>query len=226
VFGIYLTPINKLLSGYKIGLFFPRTETTLGFVNRAVESYSSISFLTTPGTLILISALLSIGFYKWKGLWKAEYGNDIFKSLIKQAVPSTVTVMTMSMMSVVMMEAGMIKIFAQGTAQMAGTLFPIVSPFIGILGAFMTGSNTSSNILFSVFQRDVANILDINNLIIAASQTTGGAIGKIITPMGVALGTGVTNIVGKEGEIIKKTIGYTIVMGLFIGLVAYILIYI
>ncbi|MFW6266523.1 MAG: L-lactate permease [Halanaerobiales bacterium] len=226
VFGVYLTPLNDWLSGWQVGLSFPRTETALGFVNEAVESYSSIALLTTPGTLIFISSLLAVIFYKKRGLWKKEYWKKILGSMVKQAVPSTVTVMTMSMMSVVMMEAGMINYLARGTARMAQNIYPLVSPFIGILGTFMTGSNTSSNILFSALQRDVAEILGINSLVIAALQTTGGAAGKIICPMTVALSTGVTGIVGKEGEIIKKTILYALAMGLVSGIIGYLVIYI
>lgn len=224
-FGIYLTPLKSMLSKLQIGLSFPRTETAMGVVNEATTSYSPISILTTPGTLVLLSVVISIIYFIKKGLWKKHYGKEVVGSLIKQAIPSTVTVMTMSMMAVVMMETGMTSFLAKGTAEIASNVFPGVSPFIGILGSFMTGSNTSSNIVFSAFQKDVAIFLGINSLIIAALQTTGGAIGTIISPMNVALGTGVTKIVGKEGEIIRKTIIYVIIMGLSVGILALFLIY-
>lgn len=224
-FGIYLTPLKRILSVYEIGLSFPRTETALGLVNEATSSYSPIAILTTPGTLVFLSVLISILFFIKKGLWKKNYGKEVLNSLITQAIPSTVTVMTMSMMAVVMMETGMTSFLAKGTAEIASSIFPVVSPFIGILGTFMTGSNTSSNIVFAAFQKNVAVFLGINSLIIASLQTTGGAIGTIISPMNVALGTGVTKIVGKEGEIIKRTILYVILMGLAVGIPAFFLIY-
>lgn len=223
VFVIYLTPLNNILSKYKIGFSFPRTSTSLGFVNKAVESYSPISILTTPGTLILLSAICSILFYKYKGLWKKEYSKTILSSISSQALPSTITVMSMSMMSVVMMDSGIINLLAQGTAMMAESIYPIVSPIIGILGTFMTGSTTSSNILFSAFQRDVAEIIGINSLAITSLQTAGGSLGKMMTPTTIALGTGVTNIVGREGEVMKKTMGYAIIMALIIGTASYII---
>lgn len=223
VFVIYLTPLNDFLSKYKIGFSFPKTVTSLGFVNNAVESYSPISILTTPGTLIALSAILSIIVYKKKGLWKKEYSREIFSNISSQALPSTITVMTMSMMSVVMMDSGMINLLAQGTAQMAEEIYPIVAPIIGILGTFMTGSNTSSNILFSAFQRDVAEIIGLNSLAITSLQTAGGSLGKMMTPTTIALGTGVTNIVGREGEVMKKTMGYAIIMALIIGVGSYII---
>ncbi len=224
-FGIYLTPLKSMLSKFQIGLSFPRTETVMGVVNESTSSYSPISVLTTPGTLVFLSVVISIIFFTKKGLWKKHYGREVIGSLIKQAIPSTVTVMTMSMMAVIMMETGMTSFLAKGTAEIASNIFPAVSPFIGILGSFMTGSNTSSNIVFAAFQKNVAVFLGINSLIIASLQTTGGAIGTIISPMNVALGTGVTKIVGREGEIIKKTIIYVIIMGLSVGIPALFLIY-
>ena len=223
VFVIYLTPLNNILSKYKIGFSFPRTSTSLGFINKAVESYSPISILTTPGTLILLSAICSILFYKYKGLWKKEYSKKILTSISGQALPSTITVMSMSMMSVVMMDSGIIKLLAEGTAMMTESIYPVFSPIIGILGTFMTGSTTSSNILFSAFQKDVAEIIGINSLAITSLQTAGGSLGKMMTPTTIALGTGVTNIVGREGEVMKKTMGYAIIMALIIGAASYII---
>jgi lactate permease len=224
-FIIYLTPIKEIFSVYKIGLPFPRTETALGIVNNAITSYSPVAIITTPGTLVLLSVIISIIIFIKKGLWKKSYGKEILKSLINQAIPATVTIMTMSMMAVVMIETGMTSFLAKGTAEMASNIFPIISPFIGILGTFMAGTNSSSNIIFGAFQKNVAIYLGINSIIIASLQTTGGSIGTIIAPMNVALGTGVTKIVGKEGEILKNIFKYVIIMGLSVGILAFILIY-
>ena len=224
-FIIYLTPIKTILSGIKIGLPFPRTETALGIINNATTSYSPIAIITTPGTLVLLSVTISIIIYIKKGLWKKNYGKEILTSLIRQATPATVTVMTMSMMAVVMIDTGMTSFLAKGTAEIASSIFPIISPFIGILGTFMAGTNSSSNIIFAAFQKNVAIYLGINSFIIASLQTTGGSIGTIIAPMNVALGTGVTNIVGKEGEILRNIVKYVIIMGLTVGILAFILIY-
>jgi len=224
VLAVYLTPLKKMLSQISVGLPFPRTATLFGFTNQATGSYAPIKVLTTPGTLIFISVVLSIGCFACKGLWKPGYGRDVVVKVVWQAIPATVTVMTMSMMAVVMMESGMTVLLAEGTAEFARRAYPVVAPFIGVLGAFMTGSNTSSNILFGAFQRDVAGALGISTWIIASLQTTGGALGNAISPMNVALGTGVTGIAGREGEIIKKAIGYSLAMAFLVGLAGYLLI--
>ena len=222
VFVVYLSPLKKLLSVYKIGLPFPETETAVGFVNQAISSYNSIAFLTTPGTLIFLSALLSIFYFYLTGLWKTPYNREVIGSVIRQAFPATLTVMTMSMMASIMLDAGLTNILARETAKFTQHFYPVFSPLIGMLGAFMTGSNTSSNILFGVFQRDVANFLGINAIIIASLQTTGGSLGNAICPMNVALGTAVSKISGQEGTVIKKTILYVILMGIIVGFLGYV----
>ena len=130
--------------------------------------------------------------------------------------------MTMSMMASIMLDAGLTNILARGTAKFTQNFYPVFSPLIGMLGAFMTGSNTSSNILFGAFQRDVANFLGINAIIIASLQTTGGSLGNAICPMNVALATAVSKISGQEGVVIKKTILYVIFMGIAVGFLGYI----
>jgi len=223
VFLVYLTPLKDLLSWGKVGLSFPGTITRYGYANPPVRSYAAINLLTTPGSLIFFSVFLTVGFYRAKNRWHSSYTKKVLSSLVKQATPATITVMSMSMMSVVMMEAGMTTLLAQGVATFSGPVYPLFAPLIGALGSFMTGSNTSSNILLSAFQHDVAGLLDLNSVLILALQTAGGSLGCMFSPMKVALGTGVTGIVGSEGAIMKKTLGYGLALCLFTGILGLIL---
>ncbi len=225
VLGVYLTPLSDLLDPLQIGLPFPRTETAFGFVSEGVGQYAPISILTTPGTLIFASVLLAVLYFKKVGMWKSGLGGEIYRSVLRQAVPATVTVMTMSMMAVVMMDSGMTTLLAEGTAEFTRSAYPIMAPFVGLLGAFMTGSNTSSNILFGAFQRDVASILGASTWIVASLQTAGAAVGNAVTPMNVALAAGVTGVVGQEGSIIRKSMGYTLFITLVLGLAGYLATY-
>ena len=218
VFVVYMTPIKDALAWATVGLSFPETATGLGFVNKAVDLYSPINVLTTPGTLIFLSAFAAILFYISKGLWGKGFTGTVLTNLVKQANPTTITVISMCMMAMVMMEAGITAVLAQGVASATGSLYPVFAPLIGALGAFMTGSNTSSNILFAAFQRDVAVLLNIDHVVILSLQTAGGSIGCMFSPMKVALGTAVTGISGSEGVIIKKTLGYGIFLCLLVGI--------
>jgi lactate permease len=181
---------------------------------------------TAPGTLIFLSALLAYAFYRTTSVWPKGGGKIVLNKAVKQAIGATLTVMTMSMMAVVMMETGMTTYLANGMARYFGSGYAIISPFIGVLGAFMTGSNTNSNILFTALQREVANLLSISPFVILGLQTTGGAIGNMFCPMNVALGTGVTDTVGREGECLKATTVYTVVQCLFVGILAWLMLYV
>jgi len=225
VLGVYLTPLADALAPLQIGLPFPTTQTAFGFVTEGVQQYAPISVMTTPGTLIFLSVLLAVLYFKKVGMWKSGLGGEVFGSVLRQAVPATVTVMTMSMMAVVMMDSGMTTLLAEGTAEFTRSAYPIMAPFVGLLGAFMTGSNTSSNILFGAFQRDVAAILGASTWITASLQTAGAAVGNAVTPMNVALAAGVTGIVGQEGNIIRKSMGYTLFITLLLGLAGYLATY-
>jgi lactate permease len=181
---------------------------------------------TAPGTLIFLSVLLAWLFYRSASMWPKGGGKMVLTRTVKQAIGATLTVMTMSMMAVVMMETGMTSYLANGMARYFGSAYPVVSPFIGVLGAFMTGSNTNSNILFTGLQREVATLLSISPYVILGLQTTGGAIGNMFCPMNVALGTGVTDTVGREGECLKATTLYTVVQCLFVGILAWLMLYV
>jgi lactate permease len=91
-------------------------------------------------------------------------------------------------MAVTMEHAGMTHQLATGIAQLAGPAFPLAAPFIGALGAFMTGSNTNSNVIFGDLQQSVAVLVGVSPLIILAGQTAGAAIGSAFAPAKVIVG--------------------------------------
>jgi lactate permease len=228
VFAVYLIPpfrawLNGLL---EIGMPFPETRTSFGYTNSAVPVYAGIRVFTAPGTLIFLTVVLTYLFYRSQSMWPAGGGRMVLSRTVRQAIGATLTVMTMSMMAVVMMETGMTSYLAAGIARYFGHAYAVVSPFIGVLGTFMTGSNTNSNILFTGLQREVAGLLAISPFVILGLQTTGGAIGNMFCPVNVALGTGVTNSVGREGECLKATTLYTVVQCLFVGIVAWLMLYV
>lgn len=226
VFAIYLTPLKAYLQDLvRWGFPMPETTTDLGFVNEGAEKYSSIAILTAPGTLIFLSAFIGYLYYKHRGLWPANGGKLLVNRLVKQAIGATVTLTTMSMMAGVMLDAGMTHYLAMGLS-MTGPVYAIFAPWIGVLGAFMTGSNTNSNVLFTALQWQVARLLQISPFVILGLQTTGGSIGNMFCPMNVALGTGVTNQSGREGEVLNKTALYTAVQTFVVGIVAWVMLYI
>lgn len=227
VFVVYLVPVikeNLEAPMFLLGLSFPETSIGFGMTNAATAKYSALKILTTPGTLIVVSSILAGLFYKAKGLLPQGAVKASFDKTVKQSIGSTTTIIPMTMMAVLMTEAGLTLYIAYGIAMVAGQFFPILSPFIGLLGGFVTSSGTSSNILFTGLQYNVADVLNISPYIILAMQTTASSLSNSFSPGNAALGTGVSNQGGKEGEILKYTGFYNIIQNIAIGLLGYILV--
>tara|TARA_B100000408_G_scaffold134476_1_gene122546 strand:+ start:208 stop:717 length:510 start_codon:yes stop_codon:yes gene_type:complete len=95
---------------------------------------------------------------------------------------------------------------AEGTANLAGSAWPFFSTFIGGLGAFVAGSNTVSNMMFSLFQFGVGERILVDPTWIVALQAVGGASGNIICVHNVVAASAVAGLIGKEGAVIRKTL--------------------
>ncbi|MGE5486055.1 MAG: L-lactate permease [Ignavibacteriales bacterium] len=236
VLTIYLSPLGKQFFGapdiramleqqqFQLGPSWPQTKTALGYVNAKAAKYSPLKIFTMPGSIIWGSLIISVFLYRITGLLKPQVGKKIGERLIKAAIPASLTLIPLSMMSVVMMEHGMTTLLAVGAAKASGAMYPFLANYIGQLGAFMTGSNTSSNILFGAFQRDTALVLGITPFLIAGAQTVGGAIGNIHCPMNITLGTGSAGIPGREGEVMARTLTTGMIIGAITGILSLILV--
>ncbi|MQF83012.1 L-lactate permease, partial [SAR202 cluster bacterium AD-802-E10_MRT_200m] len=124
----------------------------------------------------------------------------------------------MVMMALVMIDTGMTSVLGQGIAVGTGNVFPFVSPFLGVLGTFLTGSNTSSNVMFGPLQVETARALDVSGSVIASAQSIGGSLGSSIAPAKVIVGTAVVGIQGKEVEVLRKAIPYCFLIVSVIGI--------
>jgi len=111
-------------------------------------------------------------------------------------------------MAVIMEHAGMTDTLAKGLAGGVSWFFPVVAPWIGALGAFMTGSNTNSNVIFGALQLKTAQLLGYNAAIILAGQTAGAALASVVAPTKVVVGTSTAGMVGKEGEVMRHLFIY------------------
>lgn len=223
--------LNKDLKDYlgqwKVGLPFAQKMTDLGFVAKGTPFYSPITPLIHSGAFLLAAAVIGYISYQWLGCIRPGGLLRIIKNSWSKTIPSAIAVIGLIAMSKVMDETGQTSVLAQGVASVTGSAYPILSPFIGFLGTFMTSSNLSSNILFGSFQETVAALLNVDKAPILAAQTVGGTIGSIIAPSKVLLGTTTAGILGQEGEIIRRfltgsmllcaAIGITILLAIRIG---------
>ena len=98
-----------------------------------------------------------------------------------------------------------------------GILFPLLSPFLGWVAVFLSGSDTSGNALFGNLQVVAANQLGLNPVLIAATNSSGGVMGKMISPQNIATGVSVTDLKGQEGVVFARTFKHSIVLTLVLG---------
>ena len=100
-----------------------------------------------------------------------------------------------------------------------GVLFPFFSPFLGWLGVFLTGSDTSSNALFSSLQATTAHQIGVDPTLLVAANTSGGVTGKMISPQSIAVACAATGLVGKESDLFRFTLKHSLIFAAFVGLI-------
>ncbi|MFS2122961.1 lactate permease LctP family transporter [Pseudomonas sp. Pseusp97] len=100
-----------------------------------------------------------------------------------------------------------------------GAAFPFFSPFLGWLGVFLTGSDTSSNALFSSLQSTTAHQIGVNDTLLVAANTSGGVTGKMISPQSIAVACAATGMVGKESDLFRFTLKHSLMFAAIVGLI-------
>lgn len=131
---------------------------------------------------------------------------------VNSGVPTSLGIVSMVCFALIMDHCGMISILAEGSSRVFGGLYPFFAPWIGLLGAFMTGSNTNSNVVFGVLQQQTAGLAGISTALILAAQTAGGALGSMVAPAKIIVGCSTVGLAGKEGPVLKATLRYGMVI--------------
>ncbi len=222
LFVLLIPPVKSALSFLVIGFGFPKTSTAYNFVNEAVALYAPINVFTHAGVFLILASTIGFFFFKSKGVIGSNGAINILKRTLDKAAPSTIAVILLICMARVMGGSGQILTLAQGTAAATGEYYAIFSPFIGLLGAFMTSSAMASNILFGNFQLTIAELLNFSAAPLLGAQAGGSSIGNIVCPGNVLLGTTTAGILGREGEILKLVIPIGVGVCLFSGVIVYV----
>ena len=197
-------PVKDAVKDIMLALDYPGFETSEGFVVAAARNYAPIRILNHPAPLIMISVLLSALAIAKAGRWKQGAALEAATLTYNQTLSTTLGVSLMVMMAVLMADTGMTVLLAQGIANASGPVFPLVSPFIGLLGAFMSGSNTNSNVMFGLLQVETARALDIGPVTIASIQSIGASVGSTMAPTKVLVAAAVVGLAGQEDQIFRK----------------------
>ena len=178
---------------------------------------ASFDLLYLPGAIFIIA---SVAAYFLHGMRAESYKRawqDSARTMLKASVA---LVFTVPMAQVFINSGGgsyeaMPEVLANGVANLAGEAWPFFAPYLGGFGAFVAGSNTVSNMTFSLFQFEVAQQIGANPMWIVALQAVGGAAGNVICIHNVVAASAVVGLVGREGVVIRKTF---VVFCLYAGL--------
>ena len=214
-------PINNFFNQIKFEMIFPEVTTADGFTTPS-ESGRQLSLLGHTGMILFYASVLSYLTYQGMGLYQKGSKRHILATTATRVMASSVSIASMVAMTVIMQHAGMIEILAQGMASKTGRLFPIVAPWIGAIGAFMTGSNTNSNVVFGALQYRTAELLGYSVMIILGAQTAGAAIASIIAPTKVVVGASAIGMAGKEGHVLRNLAVYVVILLIIIAIISFI----
>jgi lactate permease len=185
--------------------------------------------LFLPGTVFLVVSILTFFLHR---LDRSSYWPAWRHSLRTIRYASVALVFTVPMVQVFINSGGgasgferMPIVLADGVAALAGAAWPIFSTFIGGMGAFVAGSNTVSNMMFSLFQFSVGERIGVDPTWIVALQAVGGAAGNMICVHNVVAASAVVGLVGKEGAVIRLTLIPFIYYALLPGSVGYLIVW-
>lgn len=220
---LLIPPVHTYFGTCSVSLSFGQTQTALGFVDEAVEHFSPITPFTNSGFFLLAAAVAGYVFFCCKGCYCKGSTQKILSGLLHKAIPASISIIALVVMARIMSGSGQILALAQGTAAIAGGVYGLLSPFIGMLGTFVTGSNVSSNVLFSQFQQGISDILGKDTAMILAAQTAGASLGSVISPSKLILGTTAAGIIGQEDDVLKKVLPFTLISCLLLGILTLLL---
>ena len=180
-------------------------------------SVTGFSWINTPGMMIIIATVIA-GFIQ---KLKLSFMANVFKKTVIQLKTSFITIMSIVAISKIMSHSGMTSSISFGLCAITGSFYPLISPLLGAIGTFVTGSDTSANILFGGLQIEAAKSLSIDPYWIAAANTAGATAGKMISPQSIAIATSATGLIGQEGKIFSSTIKYCLGYVIILGLIVY-----
>ncbi|MCS7060570.1 MAG: L-lactate permease [Anaerolineae bacterium] len=214
---IGVPPVKAALDEVLWRAAFPEVGTLNGHVTPAGFG-PAFRLFTHPGASILLVALISALVYRRLGLMGAGGWVDVARATGRAAVPASVGILSMVGLSALMEHAGMTWLLAQGLSALMERAFPLVSPFVGMLGAFATGSNINSNVLFGPMQKTIAQVLGVAPALLLAAQTAGGSLGSMLAPAKLIVGCSTVGLAGRDGEVLRITFPYGILIALTLGL--------
>ncbi len=215
-----IPPLRNALASLKVSFSFPELSTAFGWIVPAGPGKVWIP-LAHSGTLSFFAIFVGGLIYASNGLLRKDSPRRIIQRSLRTAIDPSLGILAMVGLSQIMSHTGMTSILARGLGAFFNRwLFPAVVPFIGTLGAFLTGSNNNSNVLFAPLHVEAASILKLSVPLMLAAQTAGASVGSVMSPGKVIVGCSTIGLAGKESGVLKKLLVYDLIVVLFIAVAA------
>ena len=176
----------------------------------------NFNWANAAGTLLLVSGLLTMLVLRMS----PGRSLKVFGKTLDQLKLATITVMAVLALAYVMNQSAQTLTIGNWIAG-AGGVLAFFSSIIGWLGVAVTGSDTSSNSLFGVLQQEAAIKAGIDPLLLTAGNSSGGVLGKMVSPQNLAIGAAAVGLAGKEGDLFRKVLGWSLIMLLFMCVLVY-----
>jgi lactate permease len=185
-------------------------STILNAGGKPVSTIFTFDHLRATGTLLLLSGIITSFVYKVR----AKDAVQAYLTTLKQLKFTIVTVLSVLALAYVMNLSGQTASLGNALAAV-GSAFALMSPLIGWIGVAITGSDTSSNALFGLLQVTAAEQAGLNPILMASANSSGGVMGKMISPQNLAVAAAAVGLVNREGDIFRKVVLWSL------GLLAY-----
>ncbi|MCA4789632.1 MULTISPECIES: L-lactate permease [Acinetobacter] len=189
-----------------------------------VKDYDAIfkfDWLSATGTAIMIAAVITIIYLKMK----PREAVKTFAETINELKTPIYSIGMVLAFAFIANYSGMSATLALALSH-TGNAFTFFSPFLGWIGVFLTGSDTSANALFAALQATTAQQIGVPEVLLVAANTSGGVTGKMISPQSIAIACAAVGLVGKESDLfrftVKHSITFTVMIGIIITLQAYV----
>ncbi|WP_337007962.1 L-lactate permease [Pantoea sp. AS142] len=173
-----------------------------------------LDLVSATGTAILIAAIMAIIFLRMKPTSALQTFGETLKEL---ALPIYSIGMVLAF-AFISNYSGLSATLALALAH-TGHAFTFFSPFLGWLGVFLTGSDTSSNALFAALQATTAQQIGVSDILLVAANTTGGVTGKMISPQSIAIACAAVGLVGKESDLFRFTVKHSLIFTCMVGVI-------
>ena len=209
-------PLKEFLAARTVAFSWPGLDLqTAGGKVPSLQTFK-LNWAASGGTLLIVSGILSIPLL---GISPAKALKAYLDTYV-QLKFAIVTVMAVLGLAYVMNSSGQTATLGVWMAG-AGAAFAIISPILGWLGVAVTGSDTSSNALFGALQVSAANKTGLSPALMAAANSSGGVLGKMVSPQNLAIAAAAVGMSGKEGDIFRKVIGWSLGLLAFMCVLVY-----